>query len=49
MTPFSRELLEGSKEPVVDRLAPGDSEFPTEAKPEESGRDQSKYRNRSFY
>lgn len=49
MAPFSRELLEGSKEPVVDLLARGDSEFPTEARPEESGRDQLKYRNRSFY
>lgn len=49
MAPFSRELLEGSKEPVVDLLAPGDGKFPTEARPEESGRDQLKYRNRSFY
>lgn len=49
MTPFSKELLERRKEPMVDLLAPGDSEFPTEARPEESGRDQLKYRNRSFY
>ena len=45
---FSEELLEQRNE-SVDLSAPGDSEFPAEAKPKENGEDQLKYCNRNVY